>query len=58
MSNEKPSLRKKSPYLDKKEKPVKFCIGKCQTEFIPKDGMLQLYCPSCDRVKAERPIKT
>jgi len=57
MSNEN-SLRKKSPYLDKKEKPVKFCIGKCQTEFIPKNGMLQLYCPSCDRVKAERPIKT
>ena len=58
MSNEN-SLRKKSPYLeDKKEKPVKFCIGKCKSEFIPKNGMLQIYCSSCDRVKAERPIKT
>ena len=37
--------------------PLKFCIGQCQREFIPRNGNLQIYCPSCDRVLNERPIK-
>lgn len=41
-----------------KQEGLKFCIGKCKSEFIPKDGMIQIYCSSCDRVKATRPIKT
>ena len=45
------SNRKKSPY------EPKFCIGKCQREFIPKDSNLEIYCASCDRVIAVRPIK-
>jgi hypothetical protein len=40
-----------------KQEGLKFCIGKCKSEFIPKDGMIQIYCSSCDRVKATRPIK-
>ncbi len=36
---------------------LKFCIGKCQREYNPKDGNLEVYCPSCDRVIAVRPIK-
>ena len=40
------------------QKPgLKFCIGKCQREYIPKDGNLEVYCPSCDRTIAVRPIK-
>lgn len=42
----------------KVEVPLKFCIGQCQSEFHAKDGMLEVYCPSCDRVKATRPIKS
>jgi NADH pyrophosphatase NudC (nudix superfamily) len=38
-------------------KDLKFCIGKCQREFIPKDGNIEIYCPSCDRTIAVRPIK-
>lgn len=44
------SNRKQSPYQ-------KFCIGKCQREFIPKDGNVEIYCASCDRTIAVRPIK-
>jgi len=40
------------------QKPgLKFCIGKCQREFIPKDGNIEVYCPSCDRTISVRPIK-
>ena len=38
-------------------KGLKFCIGKCQREYLPKDGNLEVYCPSCDRTIAVRPIK-
>jgi hypothetical protein len=41
----------------KQNKGLKFCIGKCQREFIPKDGNIEIYCPSCDRTIAVRPIK-
>jgi hypothetical protein len=40
-----------------KKEGLKFCIRKCQREFIPKDGNLEVYCPSCDRTIAVRPIK-
>jgi hypothetical protein len=31
--------------LENQSKGLKFCIGKCQREFIPKDGNLEVYCP-------------
>jgi len=40
-----------------KKEGLKFCIRKCQREYIPKDGNLEVYCPSCDRTIAVRPIK-
>lgn len=36
----------------------KFCIGKCNREFIQKDEVLEIYCPSCDRTIATRSIKS
>ena len=53
--NAENSLRKKPAYTKPKEE-LKFCIGKCEREFIPKDNMIQIYCPSCDRVLVTRPI--
>ena len=35
----------------------KFCIGKCNKQFVPKDGFVEIYCSSCDRTLAKRPIK-
>lgn len=58
----KKSSRTESPYLKRNEemeknKKLKFCVGQCAREYIPKDNILTIYCPSCDRVIAERPIK-
>lgn len=44
------SNREISPY-------VKHCIRKCEREFIPKNGHIDVYCRSCDRVLSSRLIK-
>jgi len=44
------SNRTSSPYQ-------KFCIGKCQREYAPRNGNIEIYCPSCDRFLNSKPIK-
>lgn len=49
----KNSIRANSPY----KMELKFCIGKCEREYIPNNGLVEIYCPSCDRTILKRPIK-
>ena len=32
----------------------KFCIGKCQKEYISKERYIEIYCSSCDRVVGKK----
>ena len=42
-----------------KSKPAdgKFCIRKCKGEYIPRDGYIEVYCSSCDRIIGKKTIK-
>lgn len=42
----------------RRKENIKRCIGMCKSEFIEKDDLIQVYCPSCDRIKATRPKET
>lgn len=44
------SGREKSPY-------IKSCIGKCDREYNVNGKMLEIYCPSCERVISNRELK-